>query len=223
MDGPEMDPVALAREVAHLLGALESERFRHVAGLEPEPALAGLFEARPRAAHRATVAALRERGDEALATVVARLRAERAQADDEEKWRAAEAAASAVGPDGARPLAALELALAREPDRSRRLALARAAADAVERAAPDHERALETRARAAAEVGLVPDWPLVVAGDGFLGATDDAYRDVLGWSARRALSLAPRPAGDLRPRISSTSSRSGAGTGSSVRGCSRWR
>jgi hypothetical protein len=201
MDGPDMDPAdpaALAREVDLLLEALEAERFRHLAGLEPEPALVRLFDARSAAAHRATVAALRERGDGALAAVVARLRAERAQAEDEERWRAAEVVATGVGPDGVRPLAALEHALAREPDRTRRLALARAAAEALERAAGDRERAVETRARAAAEVGLVPDWPLVVAGDGFLGATDDAWRDVLAWSARRALGVSPRPDGDLR-------------------------
>jgi hypothetical protein len=198
MVGPEMDPSALATEVDLLLGALESERFRHVAGLEPEPALARPFEARSAAAHRATVAALRERGDGGLADVVARLRAERAQAEEEERWRAAEVAATGVGPDGARPLAFLELALAREPDRTRRLALAQAAGGAVERAAGDRERAVETRARAAAEVGLVPDWPLVVAGDGFLGATDDAWHDVLAWSARRVVGIAPRPEGDLR-------------------------
>lgn len=193
-----MDPAAIARDVDVLHEVLESERFRHVAGLEPEPALARLFDAHSAAAHRATVAALRERGEADLAAVVARLRAERAQAEDEERWRAAEVVATGVGPDGARPLAALELALGREPDRARRLALARAAADALERAAGDRERATETRARAAAEVGLVPDWPLVVAGDGFLAATDDAWRDVLAWSARRALGVAPRPDGDLR-------------------------
>lgn len=193
-----MEIAAVAGEVDLLLAALESERFRHAAGLEPAPALARHFEAHSRAAHRATVAALREAGDDRLADAVAALRAERAQAEDEERWRAAEAAATGVGPDGARPLAALERAAIREPDRTRRLAYAAAAAAALEPAAAARERAVETRARAAAEVGLVPDWRVVVEGDQLLADTDDAWRDVLGWSARRAVSLAPAPQGDLR-------------------------
>ena len=90
----------MAGEVDALVAALDEERFRHVAGLEAEPALARLFVARSRAAHRETVAALRDSGDPALAERVAALRAERAQAEEEEGWRAAEARAAALGPDG---------------------------------------------------------------------------------------------------------------------------
>ncbi len=195
MDALEMD--LLAGELDSLGAVLEEERFRHVAGLEPEPALARLFAAHSRAAHRETVKALREQGEEALALRVASLRAERVQAEDEEAWRAADAKASARGPDGSAPLAALEAALLREPDRERRLALGRAAAEALGEVASLRERAVETRARARAEVGLAPDWRAVVEGDETLAASDDAYRDVLAFAARRALGLAPHPAGEL--------------------------
>ncbi|HTN52020.1 MAG TPA: hypothetical protein VML50_06420, partial [Anaeromyxobacter sp.] len=88
-----MDPVEIemvAREVDDLQEALDGERARHVCGIELEPALARLFAARSRAAHRDTVSALREAGREDLARRVAALRAERAQAEEEEAWRAAE-------------------------------------------------------------------------------------------------------------------------------------
>jgi hypothetical protein len=195
MDAHEMD--LMAAELDSLTAAVEEERFRHVAGLEPEPALARLFAAYSRAAHRETVKALREQGEEALAMGVASLRAERAQAEDEEAWRAADAKASARGPDGSAPLAALEAAGVREPDRERRLALARVAAEALAEVASLRERAVETRARARAEVGLAPDWRAVVEGDETLAASDDAYRDVLTFAARRTLGLAPHPAGEL--------------------------
>jgi len=192
MDGGEIE--ALAQELDLLVEALDEERFRHVAGIEPEPALGRLFAARPRVAHRETLAALRasaEPGAAPLAQRVAALRAERAQADEEEAWRAAEAAASGLGPDGPARLAALELALPRESDPERRAALAAAAAEALEPAAARREAAAEQRAKARAEGGLAPDWRAVVEGDQLLGASDDAWRDVLAWAARRALGAAP--------------------------------
>ncbi len=185
MDGEEREH--LAREASALEAGLEQERGRHVAGLEPEPALARLFAARPRVAHRATVQALREAGEGDLAGRVARLRAERAQAEDEEAWRAAESAARGIGPDGAASLHDLELAIPGEPDRERRAALARAAADALGPAMARREAAVEKRVRAAAEVGLAPDWRAVVEGDQLLAVSDDAYRDVLDHRARTAL------------------------------------
>ncbi|WP_242345891.1 hypothetical protein [Anaeromyxobacter terrae] len=195
MDAHPMD--LLPGELDALGAALDEERFRHVAGLEPEPALARPFAARPHAAHRDTVKALREAGDAPLAARVGALRAERAQAEDEEAWRAAEAQAAARGPDGRASLAALEIALLRERDRARRLELAGAAAEALAPAASLRERAAEARARARAEVGLAPDWRIVVEGDATLAASDDAWRDVLAFAARRELGLAPHPAGDL--------------------------
>uniref|UniRef100_UPI001F5992AC hypothetical protein n=1 Tax=Anaeromyxobacter oryzisoli TaxID=2925408 RepID=UPI001F5992AC len=195
MDAVEIE--LLAGEVDALALSLEAERARHVGGLEPEPALARLFAARPRAAHRDTVAALRGAGREDLARRVAALRAERAQAEVEEAWRAAESVAAGIGPDGRAPLASLELAILREPDRTRRLAFAAAAEEALGPAASLRERAAEERARAGAEVGLVPDWRIVVEGDAVLSASDDAYRDVLAYRARHELALAPAPQGDL--------------------------
>jgi hypothetical protein len=177
--------------VDDLAAALDEERFRHVAGIEPEPALARLFSITPRTAHRETVAALRDSGEPALAERVAALRAERAQAADEEGWRAAEARAVAIGPDGQAPLAAFELALIREQDPDRRRRLAAAAADALAAPASAREAAIETRARARAEVGLAPDWRAVVAGDAALAASDDAWLDVMPFTVRRALGAVP--------------------------------
>jgi hypothetical protein len=187
----------LVREVDALSSELEEERFRHVAGIEPAPELARLFPPRSRAAHRDTVAALRASGDEALARRVAALRADRAQAEDEEAWRAAESSAEGVGPDGPVALAASERALLRERDRSRRLAFGRAAAEAAGRAAPRREAAAEARARARAEGGLVPDWRMVVEADQVLEVSGDGYGDVVAWAADRELGLRPRPRGDL--------------------------
>jgi hypothetical protein len=190
MDRGEID--RLAGEADALIRALEEERFRHVAGLEPEPALARLFSGRSRAAHRDTVAALREAGEAPLAERVAALRAERAQAEAEERWRAADARAAAPAPGGAvAPLGALELSLGRERDPERRGALAAAAAEALAPAASAREEAVETRARARAEVGLAPDWRAVVLGDAALAASDDAWRDVLPFAARRELGGVP--------------------------------
>jgi hypothetical protein len=183
-------------EVDALEKELAEERFRHVAGLEPAPALEPLFRARPRAAHRATVASLRERGDLALAERVAALRAQRAAASEEEAWRAAESGATGPGPDGEVPLAVAELAVTREAERGRRLAFGRAAAEAIRGAAAHREAAAEQRARARAEVGLTPAWEDVVQGDEVLRASGDAWAEVLEWSARRQ-GLAPAPAGDL--------------------------
>src|SRR5512138_1362554 len=98
MDALEMDQ--LARGVDALVSALDDERRRHVAGIEAEPALARLFAERSRVAHRDTIAALREGGFADLAGRVAALRAERAAAEHEEAWRAAEAAAAGEGPRG---------------------------------------------------------------------------------------------------------------------------
>lgn len=190
MDRGEMDQVA--REVDALGAALEQERFRHVAGLEPEPALARLFTARSAAAHKDTATRLREGGDPALAERVAALRAERVQAEDEERWRAAESAATGVGPDGRAPLDGLELALVRERDPERRRAAAAAAADALAAPASAREAAVEAEARGRAEVGLAPDWRAVVLGDATLAASDDAWGDVLEFTARRELG-APGP------------------------------
>jgi hypothetical protein len=189
MDRGEMDQ--LAGEVDALGAALDEERFRHVAGIETEPTLAPLFARRARAAHRETVQALRSSGDASLADRVAALRAERAQAEAEERWRAAESAASGTGPDGAAPLAALERAAPRERDPERRRALAGAAAAALAPTAAAREEAVEIRARARAEVGLAPDWGAVVLGDAALAASDDAWRDVLPFTARRELGGIP--------------------------------
>lgn len=195
MEGSELE--AVPGDVDALVRELDQERARSIAGVELEPALAHLFGARSRAAHKATAAALREVGREALAVRVAALRAERAGAEHEEAWRAAEARASAVGPDGPASLAALELALPREPDRERRLGLGRAASVALGPPAAACEAMREARARAAAEVGLAPDWRAVVEGDELLGSSEDAYREVLAFRSRKELSIAPAPAGEL--------------------------
>jgi hypothetical protein len=184
-------------EVDALRRELDEERWRHVAGLEPAPALAARFRARARAAHRDTAAQLAAAGDTALARAVARLRAERAAAEDEEAWRAAEASATGLGPDGPVGAAAASLALRGERDRGRRARLGGAVVEAFRAAAPAREAWAEKRARARAEVTLLPDWEVVIEADALLAASDDAWRDVLGWLARRELGLAPRPQGDL--------------------------
>jgi len=195
MEGVELE--AIKDEVDSLVRELERERARAIAGVELEPGLAHLFVAHPRAAHRATVAELRKVGNDALADHVAGLRAERAAAEHEESWRAAEARAMATGPEGPASLAALELAVPREPDRARRLGFASAAAEALKESASAREAMLEASARAGAEVGLAPDWRGVVLGDELLAATEDAYLEVLLYRARRDPSLAPAPSGGL--------------------------
>lgn len=181
----EEERIQIEREVDRLADALDTERLRHVAGLEPSPSLTPHFQGGSRAAHRETVTRLREAGEAALAARVAALRADRAQAQGEEAWRAAEFAAVGAGPEGKVALTEAERALAREPDPERRASFARAAAEGCESAAPAREAAVEVRARARAEVGLSPDWSAVVEGDALLSASDDAWRDLLAWSVRR--------------------------------------
>jgi hypothetical protein len=66
------------------------------------------------------------------------LRAERAQAEDEEAWRAAESVARGAGPDGEAPLHDLELGIPDEPNRERRAAQQRQGPDreGAEKSAP---------------------------------------------------------------------------------------
>ncbi|MBK9518547.1 MAG: hypothetical protein IPO09_14590 [Anaeromyxobacter sp.] len=188
---------SLAGTLDALVAALEAERARHLAGLEPEPALGRLFPPRGAAAHPEMLARLRAAGEAGLFARVGALRAEWHAAEHEEAWRAAEAAAAVAGPDGPTGLAAAELALSREPDRGRRLALAGAVALALEGPARHREAAAEVRVRLRAESGLSPDWGAVVEGDQLLAATDDAWLDLVGFTARRDLDLAPAPRGDL--------------------------
>jgi len=166
----------LRAEVDALVRELAEERFRHVAGIEPVPSIEPLFRARSAAAHRKSAAALREAGQADLAAQVAALRAERAAAADEERWRAAESAARADGPDGPLPLSAAEVRVLSEPDRERRREFGRAAARAAAGAAAPRESAAERRAAARAEAGLSPPWEDVVEADSLLDASDDAYR-----------------------------------------------
>ena len=195
MDRDERE--SLAGTLDALVDALSEERARHEAGLEPEPALQRLFPPRGPAAHPEMVRRLRAAGDELMARRVATLRAEWHAAEREEAWRAAESAARVEGPDGKVLLAEAERALPREPDRARRQALARAIAAALAGPAVERVAAAEVRARARAEAGLAPDWASVVEGDQLLAATDDVWRELLTFVARRDLGLRPAPAGDL--------------------------
>ncbi|HTP24594.1 MAG TPA: hypothetical protein VMK12_02895 [Anaeromyxobacteraceae bacterium] len=189
-------PELIAREVGALIGELALERFRHVAGIEKVPRLVEVFGAHSRAAHKGVVVALESQGEKELAARVAVLRTERVQAADEEAWRAAETAASVLGPDGLVPLSTAQLAVANERDRGRRRALGTATAEAAR--LPAREAAAEKRAQARAEVGLVPDWDGVVEADALLAVSEDAYRDVLAFDARReGVSSEPAPRGDL--------------------------
>jgi hypothetical protein len=189
----EEERIQIGGEVDRLVEALDTERFRHVTGLEPSPALTPLFQGAPRAAHRATAQRLREAGEAALGARVAALRAQRVQAEAEEAWRAAESAVGAHGPSGRISLVEAERALADEADPERRASLARAAADACEEAAPAREAAVEAGARARAEVGLAPDWSAVVEGDSVLHESDDAWHDVVAWSVRLPPEGGPSP------------------------------
>jgi len=187
----------LAQAVDHLALALEQERYRHVAGIDPAPGLRRLFAGHDEATHPDTVAMLREEGEPALLRSVGALRAERLAAGQEEGWRAAESGAPVMGPDGLLPLAQAEASLAREPDPVRRRAMAAAVARALEPAAGLREQASELRVRVRADHGLLPDWERVVDGDRLLDATDDAWTELLAHAAHRDLDLAPQPRGDL--------------------------
>jgi hypothetical protein len=193
----DITKIQIAGEVDALVDALDAERCRHVAGLEAEPSLVSLFQGSARAAHRETVAELRAAGEPELADRVAALRAERAQAEDEEAWRAAESAAQGAGPFGAIGLVDAELSAVREREVEDRAEYARAAAEACEVASQRREKAVEARARARAEVGLAPDWRAVVEGDAVLGASDEAWHELLGWTARREMGMRPFPHGNL--------------------------
>jgi hypothetical protein len=84
----EHERIEIERQADALVDGMDAERFRHVAGIEPSPSLTPLFEGNSSASHRETVARLREAGEPALADRIAALRAERAQAAAEERWRA---------------------------------------------------------------------------------------------------------------------------------------
>jgi hypothetical protein len=183
-------------EVDALVRGLSEERFRHVAGVAPSPGLSAAFSAHGLAAHRDTVAMLREGGEGDLAARVAGLAAERASAAEEESWRAADATATGNGPDGPVGLSDAALALLHERDRDRRRALGRAVSGAALASAPAREAAAEARAAARASLGLTPAWEEVVQADEVLATSEGAYREVLAWFARHeGLELPPR--GDL--------------------------
>jgi hypothetical protein len=188
---------SLGRTIDQLALALEEERYRHVAGIEPAPALARLFATHEEATHPETVARLQEAGEVSLFRAVGALRAERAAVAQEEAWRTAEASATVIGPDGPIPLAQAEAGLTREADPLRRRALAGAVALALEPAARHREQAAELRVPVRAAHGLVPDWPGVVACDQLLDVTEDAWSELLSYAAPRDLDLEPQPRGDL--------------------------
>jgi hypothetical protein len=186
---------SLRRTIDALVRSLAAERIRHLGGLEPEPALARIYAAHAPAARLETARALRDSGDTALAAQVSAAWADWRASEHEEAWRAAEVVAVVEGPDGRLGLAAAEAAMVRQPDRERRRLLARAIAQALEGPARHREAAAEARVRARAEAGLVPDWPAVVEGDQLLGATDDAWRDLLAFFVRRDPGLAAASGG----------------------------
>ncbi len=183
MDSEEVAQVR--SEVDALARALADERFRAVSGLERETDVASAFAAHGRAAHRDTVAELREKGERDLAARVAALAAGRGAAAEEDAWRAADAAAVGEGPDGEIGLSDAELALLHEREPERRRLLGAAVASAASSSAAPREAAAEIRARARASLGLTPPWEDVVQGDDVLGASEAAYADVLGWVSRR--------------------------------------
>lgn len=174
--------------VASLERALAEERFRSVAGIAREPDLGTLFARHAVAAHRQTAADLREAGEARLADRVAALRAERVAAVHEESWRMREASEPALVDDAWR----------REDDRALRLAGHARLEEAVARCAPPREAWSEALASARVEVGLAPPTALASEAERLLAETEEPYRDVLGWLARRELGLAPWPRGDLR-------------------------
>lgn len=176
--------------------ALSEERFRHVAGLDREPALAAIFDAHGRAADRETVAELRDKGDRDLAARVAALAAERVAAPAEESWRAADSAATGPGPDGPMGISDAALALLHERNRERRRELGRAVVDAASGASAAREASAEIRARARASLGFTPAWEDVVQADEVLNVSEAAYGDLLSWLARRE-GLERPPRGNL--------------------------
>jgi hypothetical protein len=194
MDDGQLEEV---REgVDGLFRALSEERFRHVAGLERRPDLGAVFDAYGRAAHRDTVAELREKGEKDLAARVASLAAERAAAGHEGDWRAADTAAFGHGPEGRIGISDAGLSALHERDRDRRRALGRAIVEAAGQGSAPREAAAEARARSRASLGLTPPWTDVVQADDVLAASEGAYRDVLTWLVRsNGLELPPR--GDL--------------------------
>ena len=194
MDSGELEQV---REgVDALARALSEERFRHVAGLARRPELGAIFDAHGVAAHRDTVAELREDGEKDLAGRVAALAAEREAAAEEEAWRAADSEAVGDGPDGQIGISDAALAGLHERDRERRRELGRAVAGAARASSAPREAVAEVRARVRASLGLTPPWDDVVGADDVLAASEGAYRDVLSWLAGRAgIELPPR--GDL--------------------------
>ena len=194
MDSAEVDEVR--SQLDALSRALSEERFRHVAGLEPRPRIAAIFEAHAVAASRDTALALREKGEGDLASRVAALTADRAAAGEEETWRAAESTASGQGPDGRIGMADAALAALHDRDPERRRALGNAVAEAARSASPHREAAAEARAAARASLGLTPPWEDVVQGDEVLAASEPAWRDVVGWLAHHE-GMEPPGRGDL--------------------------
>ncbi len=190
MDSGEVEQVR--EEVDALCRGLSEERFRHVAGITARPDLSAVFEAHGLAAHRDTVAMLREEGERELAARVAGLVADRAAAGSEEAWRAADAIASGNGPDGPVGISEAALALLHDRDRDRRAALGRAVAEGARASSAPREEGAETRAAARASLGLTPAWEDVVQADEVLAVSDAAYRDLLAWFAgREGLELPP--------------------------------
>ena len=194
MDSEEVEQV---RQVVDALSrALSEERFRHVSGLTSEPGLGAIFDTHALAAHRDGVAMLREKGEGDLAARVAGLAAERAAAQAEESWRAADAAARGNGPDGPVGLSDAALGILHERDRERRRELGRAVVEGALSSSAPREAAAEARAATRAALGLTPAWEDVVQADEFLAASEGAFQEVLAWFARQeGLELPPR--GDL--------------------------
>ena len=124
------------------------------------------------------------------------------------------------GPDGRRRSPRWSVARLREPIASGGAPSRRAAAEALAPSPSPREPPSRRRARARAEVGLAPDWRAVVDGDEALAASDDAWRDVLDFTARRR--ARPRAAsGGISPAPTCLhSSRSSRWDGSSGRACS---
>jgi len=93
----DMVKIQIAQEVDALVDSLEAVRFRHVAGLEPEPELVSLFQGSARAAHRETVTDLRAAGETELAD---RRKAVAQQQAESDRLKTAAAQARALLADG---------------------------------------------------------------------------------------------------------------------------